>query len=114
MRIGKAKRDKCLIYLNTNNKTYLTGKYCLGCGFKDICGVEAMGKKVFNIEAKVKIPTHSLWSVETMISDMLRYDIMKIVKKSIDGDYAVFNLTGNVRYTKARWDSFGIKTKEIV
>jgi len=73
-----------------------------------------MGKKVFKIEAIVKNPKHSLWSVETMISDMLRYDLMRIISKRVEGETTVFKLEGNVRYTKARWDSFGIKTKEIV
>jgi hypothetical protein len=73
-----------------------------------------MGKKTFKIEARVKRPKHSMWGTEEMIADMLRYDIMHIIKKNIsDPDCVIYTLEGKVRYTKARWDSFGIETKEV-
>ena len=71
------------------------------------------GKKVFNILAKVKSVKGQPWTAESMISDMLKYDVMHITKKSVSGDYTFFNCTGNVKYTKARWDSFGIVTELV-
>jgi hypothetical protein len=70
--------------------------------------------KTFKIRAYVKRPKTSLWGTEEMIADMLRYDIMHIIKKDIsDPVYVVYTLEGNIRYTKGRWDSFGIKTELI-
>ena len=70
--------------------------------------------KTFKIEAIVKTPPRGTpWTTEEMIADMLRYDAMHILNKYPKGDTVVYTLQGNVRYTPARWISFGIKTKEI-
>lgn len=74
-------------------------------------------KKYF-IEAKVKVMDGLPYTAEVLVSDMLRYDLGEIIGKRNERlpdkhyDLVYLNIWCH-RYTKARWDSFGIETKEL-
>jgi len=73
--------------------------------------------KKFNIEAKVKVydfqPSDD---ANKRIADMLRYDIGEVLGRTEEqvkgGKIVTFKIWSH-RYTKARWDSFGVETKEL-
>lgn len=76
---------------------------------------------MFMIEAEVKVlPMYSdkksdIYNpnyAEDRIKDMLRYDSGTIMSKTVEGQITTF-LVKSVYYRRARWDSFGIRTRIV-